>query len=189
MIINILVMIDVQKAFLNENTNWLPKEIGKLCMSPVFDEIIATQYINRPGSPCDRLCDWHDCYEGMKDAELDPVTNVASRVFKKTTYSCFTGEFQDYLAEKREQLKEGDKIVLYFAGISSTSCVLASAMSAFDNNIDFCVLKDMCYSTRGQVPNDEAIRNMEVNFGKNRVRRLSFDESAKAWINVLGAFD
>jgi nicotinamidase-related amidase len=159
---NCLVLVDLQKGFLTEDGGIICKRIETLINEGGFNEIVATQYVNSPGSPCDRICDYHDCMEGSDEAKLVPPADTVVKVFKKSGYSCFTDEFKEYLADN-----EIDDLT--FVGFDTTACVLASAYSAFDMNIDVHVITDCTDTILSSEVQECMITMMKCNLGDSNV--------------------
>lgn len=161
---NCLVIVDVQRGFLSDLTNQVPKKLNELVSHRHFDHIVATQFKNAPESPYERFLGWKD----LEDAEqqtLDPfVASVTERVFPKNGYSCFTDEFVDFL--KSNGIDE-----LYIAGIDTDCCVLTSAIEAFERNIQAHVILSCCASNGGEKSHDAAILVLERCVGEGFLER------------------
>lgn len=159
-----LVLIDIQKGFLNSYTNKVIDNIKAIIKthSDEFNHIVATRFSNSPGSPFTRLMNWNELMD--KDSiELDPfIENISERIFEKKTYSCFVPEFIEFIHENKI-----DKI--YFAGIDTDCCVLKSAADCFENNICVEVLINACASTGGVQSDDAAIVVLERLIGCNNI--------------------
>lgn len=158
-----LVIIDVQKGFMHRaNTPEIPEKIVALLQKKSFDHIVCTQFYNEDGSPYDIFMGW----EGLKDSEsqaLDPEVKAASeKIFRKSIYSCFVPEFEEFIRDNRI-----DK--LYFVGIDTDCCVLKSCTDCFERNIPFEVLINYCASNGGQRSHDAAITVMERTIGRNMI--------------------
>lgn len=66
-----LVIVDVQKGFLNNSTMFIPQKIKELCDKRKFDIIVSTKFINNELTPHYQYTNW----KGMLDKgsqELDP---------------------------------------------------------------------------------------------------------------------
>lgn len=153
-----LVVIDVQKGFINHTTEHIIPLLQALLESGLYDHIVATKFINEKGSPYRQLLDW----SGMSDAlsqELHPsVKKHAERIFKKYGYTCFTKEFEDFLIRNKVDR-------LTFVGVDTDACVQASAFSAFDRGIKFEVLANYCASCAGSKAHEYILSVMKRNFG------------------------
>ena len=96
--------------------------------------------------------------------ELESCFNKAlvHRVFDKTTYSRFTSEFKEFL--KNEKFDR-----LYFCGVNTDCCVLATVISCYDNVQDCIVLADLCASTLGEIKHNHALDLLRDNITPERV--------------------
>jgi len=158
-----LVIIDVQKGFMTEETNFLPDRIRSLLKKEKYDYIVATQFKNRENSPYTNFMKWHDMMDEESQKLDEFVQSVADRIFVKYINSCFTDEFCEYIREKKI-----DK--LYFVGLDTECCVLKSAFDSFDKNIPFQVLGDYCASSAGKEIHRIACTVMKSAIGKDSVK-------------------
>ena len=157
---NLLIIIDLQAAFINENTKSAPAEIQKLMATHHFDKIMFTKFVNSLTNPVYTSIKWDKCLtEESKNILLD-TRNYP--VLSKETYSIFTSELKDYLANN-------DIKKIYLCGIDVECCVLVSALNLFENNYDVYVLKDYCYSMSSNQAYENAIAILKRNIGKDRV--------------------
>lgn len=68
---NCLVIIDMQKGFINEHTEHLKTKIKQFIKNnKLFDYIIATRYINNINTACYKFEGWKGCMEGSGEEEL-----------------------------------------------------------------------------------------------------------------------
>ena len=84
--LNILVVVDMQKGFINKNNEFLIKNIAKIVKLDKFDKIIATQFVNYKDSQYERFLQW----TAIKSSpEVDLAVNLpkGTEVLQKTTYA------------------------------------------------------------------------------------------------------
>ena len=84
------------------------------------------------------------------------------RSFDKTTYSGLTSEFRNFI--KNECF---DK--MYFCGVNTDCCVLATVFSCYDSVQDCAVISDLCASTLGEEKHRNAIDLLKDNITAERV--------------------
>ncbi len=157
-----LVIIDMQNGFINAYTMHLPEQIKKFIMTHDFDSIIATRYCNTPETPCYQD-GWTECMNGTPAAELVPeLSGLTTAIFEKHIYSAFTPEFSDFILHK--QLEK-----LYFCGVNTDCCVLASVFSCYDKNQDCTVIADLCASTLGTRIHENALEILRGNITREKV--------------------
>lgn len=138
-----LVLIDLQQGFINYNKEIIPN-IKDLLNKYEFDHIVATKYINMPNGPFYRLLNYKEMTEKDENIKLNPfVKSISEKVFYKNLYSCFTDEFITYI-------KENNIEKLYFSGMDSEACVLASVLDCFEHNIDLEIFVNCCKSNNGK---------------------------------------
>ena len=160
---NCLVIVDMQKGFINEHTAHLSRKIADFLEHHQFDSIIATRYCNSKNTACYQLGKWFDCMEGTPSAEIVPeILPYINRIFDKRTFSGFTPELQSFL--KQEQFSR-----LFFCGVNTDCCVLATVFSCYDNVIDCIVIEDLCASTLGILQHRNAIVLLKDNITENRI--------------------
>jgi nicotinamidase-related amidase len=160
---NCLVIVDMQKGFINEHTEHLPPKIAEFLEYHKFDCTIATRYCNSENTACYQLGKWFDCMEGTTSAEIVPeIQPYIDRIFDKRTFSGFTPELQLFL--KQEQFNK-----LFFCGVNTDCCVLATIFSCYDNVIDCIVIEDLCASTLGLHKHQNAIALLKDNITEKRI--------------------
>lgn len=151
-----LVVVDMQYGFMNEITSYLGdktvsfiKEANQDPETPMFDLVIATQYVNHENSACYKLEGWKDCMSGSEDTKILPgILELCSEeagdklVIKKDKFTCYTDEFLRII--KQYQIDQ-----LYFTGVNTGCCVFHSALDAYENVLDTYVIEDLCGSTNG----------------------------------------
>ncbi len=159
-----LIIIDMQIGFINQNTGFLPKKIADFIeKNPIFDSIIATRYRNTPETACYKLGGWKECMKGTADEEISPILNkYIQKIFDKKTYSGFTEELREFI-----QKESFDKI--YFCGVNTDCCVLATVFACYDNVCDCAVIADLCSSTLGETAHNNAVKLLEDNITPKRI--------------------
>ena len=90
-----LIVIDVQKGFVNEHTRHVVPVVERLQNG--YERIYATRFVNAGASPYREFLDWHRFGEGSADTELAfrPAPNAV--IVEKHVYSCVTRSFLDEL--------------------------------------------------------------------------------------------
>ncbi len=161
--LNCLAIIDMQNAFMNEYTAHLPGRIRQFLETHDFDSVIATKYCNTPGTACYRLGGWKDCMKNTPDAELVPeLQPFVQRVFEKTTFSGLTYECRAFL--KEQQFEK-----IWFCGVNTDCCVLATMLNCYDTGQDCAVIADLCASTVGIPAHEHALNLIRDNMTSERV--------------------
>ncbi len=157
-----LVLIDIQRGFISDNTERVVGRIPNLFEKYKFSCVMATQFKNVSNSPYERFLNW----EGLKNEDsqeiVPEIRRYADKIFVKYGYSCFTNEFEQFVEQEKFDR-------LYFAGIDPDCCVLKSALDCFERGIDLRVLYDCCASNGGKSSEEAAKNIMMRSIGKNQI--------------------
>lgn len=137
---NVLVIIDVQKGFINEWTAHLPAAVEALQRE--YAHLVVTRFINPQGSAHRRLIGWSRFGPGSDDTELAFAPGPGAWVFDKATYTCLTSA----LAARLDQW--GAETV-DLCGIATENCVLKTAVDLFEAGRVPRVLSRYCASHGG----------------------------------------
>jgi nicotinamidase-related amidase len=140
----VLVVVDVQNGFITEHSKSVVPVIVDLVhkWQGGYGSVIFTRYRNYPGSPFERLIGWTRMAGGQEVelvTELTPFVGPTTPVIDKYVYTLFT--------------PEGIRVVedcgwtdLYICGIDTDTCVLKTAVDAFERDLTPWILKDACAS-------------------------------------------
>jgi nicotinamidase-related amidase len=161
----VLLVVDVQNGFVNGNSRHIVPGIVRLVQSWPSD-VVFTQFFNRPGSQFERLIDWR-LLHGPPETDLVPgLQPYAKTVVPKTGYSFFDD------AGRRLAAKRGWKEVLV-CGIDTESCVLKTAVDAFELNYTPLILEDLCASHAGKESHEAGIYVASRFIGKKQIVRTA----------------
>jgi nicotinamidase-related amidase len=166
-----LLIVDVQRGFINEFTEHLPPRIARLIDTHDFEPVLFTRFVNTPGSPYQRLLDWHDCAEPPETDIVPELAAFASgaNVFDKHG---LTG-MPDALARRLERDHIGELAVV---GMDTDMCVLKIALDLFDAGIEPIVLVDCCASTAGLQAHLAGLAILSRNIGPFQLRLTRLHE-------------
>jgi nicotinamidase-related amidase len=159
-----LLVVDVQRCFLNEFTHHIPARIVQLVQRGTYTPVFFTCFINTPDSPYRRLLNWHEC-EREPDTALAPELleyAAPERVFQKHGV---TGLPEKLAASLKAQQVERVAV----AGIGTDMCVLKVAMDLFDLGIEPFVLVDCCASTAGAQAHLAGLAVLSRNIGPHQL--------------------
>jgi len=156
----LLIVIDLQKDFINENTKSLVNKIENLISSNKFEKVIFTKFINSNNNICYKRLNYQGCMteEGQKIV-INTNNNV---IINKQIYSSLNDELIKYT-------KENNISKIYLCGIDTECCVLKTAFDLFENNYDVYVLKDYCACTHGINKHNNAIEILKRNIGSDKI--------------------
>jgi len=157
---SLLLVIDLQNAFINKNTKNIPKKVEKLIKNKHYDEVVFTKFINFENSIFVKKLKYSRC---INNDDRNIVINVENnKVFEKSIYSAVNNELIEYIKSK-----EIDKI--YLCGIDTECCVLKTAFDLFELGFNVYVLKDYCGCTHGKIRNNNALNILKRNIGKDYI--------------------
>jgi nicotinamidase-related amidase len=150
-----LVVIDVQNGFVNDGSAHIVPAVADLATRwrAAGGALMFTRYRNYAGSPFERLIGWYGLHSDHDTALAPELAGVAADVpvVEKSTYSALTEEV-------RRLTGEGEFTDVFLCGIATDSCVLATAVSAFDAGLTPWVIADACASSATSVPPQECHR-------------------------------
>lgn len=134
----LLLIVDVQRAFINQQTLGMLPVIGDLMRQ--YPNIAATQFHDRLHSNYVRLLDWRECFQEDEGHALALRLPEDTLVIKKDTYNGFTTALRDHLFRLR--IYE-----VHLCGMDTDACILATALSIFDAGLRPVVLANACSSS------------------------------------------
>jgi nicotinamidase-related amidase len=166
-----LLVVDVQRAFINDYTQHVPPRIKRLIEGGEFAPILFTVFVNTPGSPYRRLLDWHASAEPPETDLVDDIAPFASRdrTFAKRGLTGVPDQLADRM--RRDRLSE-----ISVVGMDTDMCVLKIAMDIFDMGIEPVVLVDCCASTAGLQAHLAGLAILSRNIGPHQLRLTSLHE-------------
>ena len=155
----LLLIIDMQKAFINPNTEYLIEKISNLINTNQYNYIVFTRFINTNDSIYVSDLNYYGCIGEDKELFIKPDNH---KIIDKKVYSSLNSELKKYIIENNI-----DKI--YLCGINTDCCVLKTAFDLFENEYDFYILKDYCASTNGTEKHNNALEILKRNIGNKRI--------------------
>jgi nicotinamidase-related amidase len=132
-----LIVIDVQKGFINEQTREMPRKIAEHISAGQYDLVVFTKFVNKPGSNFERILRWKKVYNSPDTDLAEELKGLEGKVIEKPTYSAFKSPSLIKL------LSKGDFDKLYLCGLDTDACVLGSAFDAFDLGYNFEVITEL----------------------------------------------
>jgi nicotinamidase-related amidase len=173
-----LIVIDMQNGFINDRSRHVvPKVVGLVeRWEATGRPVVFTRYHNYPGSPFERLIHWSGLLRSPETdivPELMPHLDRARAVIDKKIYSYFTPEG----ASLTEQEGWTD---LVFCGVATESCVLKSAVDAFERNLTPWVVTDASASHGGSEAHDAGLLVARRFIGAGQLVRAA-DASSKVF--------
>lgn len=147
----LLIIVDMQNAFINENTMGIEYKIRDFIEETGIKDVVATRYINNRDTACYRFEGWKECMEGSMQTEVvETLKPYVKKEFLKHKYSCWNDEMKNYVRDN------GYDVVL-FAGVNTGCCVLHSVFDCYNDVMECRVIEDLCGSTSGKELHEAAI--------------------------------
>lgn len=161
-----LVVVDAQNGFVTDASAHVIGAIRSLVQrwQAACGAVVFTRYFNYPSSPFERLIRWEKLQASPETdivAELAPYAERAF-VLDKKIYSLFTDEGEALIHEHAWT-------DLYICGIATESCVLKTAVDAFERDLTPWLLKDASASHAGQAAHDAGILVAQRFIGPDQV--------------------
>jgi nicotinamidase-related amidase len=144
----VLVVVDVQNGFVRGESAHVVPVIADLVRrwQATGGDVVFTRYLNFPGSNFEKLFKWSKLMQAPETdivPELDPYVEKATAVVDKTIYSLFNDEGTDLV-------REHGWTDLYICGIATESCVLKTAVDAFEVDLTPWFIEDASASHAGR---------------------------------------
>jgi nicotinamidase-related amidase len=161
----VLVVVDMQNGFLGAKSSYVIPKVRDLVNEIRRREIpiVFTRFHNREGSPYETLIGWkrlRDNSETEITCELQPFIEV---VIDKDFYSSFTEEFS-----RLAYANNWKTIIL--CGVATESCVMKTAVDAFEKGLVPIVVADACASHAGNEVHEAGLMILGRFIGKQQIK-------------------
>lgn len=138
-----LIVVDIQKPFINERTDYVASNTLKVLESIEYRQYFNVKFHCRKGSIWDRQ-------QGFSLEKSVPADNKLDKRLKELEAIVVEKEFKSAFKGSpciKTILESGNLKEVHIAGLDTDDCVLATAYEAFDNNFLTCVLEECCQSS------------------------------------------
>ncbi|MFI7470546.1 cysteine hydrolase [Nonomuraea sp. NPDC049646] len=167
----VLVVVDVQNGFIRPESEHVVPIIRDLIerWQAAGGSVIFTRYLNYPGSPFERLVRWSGCMDSPQIDivdQLQPYADKATAVIDKKGYGLFADKAGAALVAEHGWRD------IYVCGIATESCVLATALGAFELDLNPWVIEDASASHAGQAVHDAGILVTQRFIGAGQIVRI-----------------
>lgn len=160
---SLLLVIDLQKNFINENTKSVPDNISNLINTNRFDYVVFTKFVNDINSQFYKILGYKGCLN-TEDRRIVIDTNN-NKIIEKKIYTALNQELVQFIKEKNIG-------IIYLCGIDTDACVLKTAIDLFENNYNVKVIEDCSMSHSGIEFHEYAIKMLEKLIGKPNVVKM-----------------
>lgn len=156
----LLLIIDLQKDFINDNTEDIIEKIENLISQNKFNEVLFTRFINSKDNICFKRLNYLGCID--EEGQKIVINTSNNKIIDKEIYSALNNDLIKYI--------ENNNISkIYLCGIDTECCVLKTAFDLFESNYDVYILKDFCASTHGKETHDNALEILKRNIGIDKI--------------------
>lgn len=128
-----------------------------------YDHVVVARFFNPENSFFRTLIDWDRCSPGSEDVALAFKPRQDALIIDKSTYSCVTDEFIEWL-------KQRNISTVHICGIETDVCVTKCAADLFERGIVPVVLGDLCASCSGEEVHRNALETLKKYIGARQVR-------------------
>lgn len=156
----LLLIIDVQKDFINEHTKKILPKINELLNSNKFDLVAFTKFINDENSVWYKKLNYKGCM--TKEGQEIAIDTKNYKIFDKQIYTAVNDELKDFI-------RKNNVSQIYLCGFDTDACVQKTAIDLFEQNYDVYVLKDYCMSHTGEETHNLYITNLARLIGKDKI--------------------
>jgi len=155
-----LLIVHVQRGFVNDNTRHVPARVAAL--QDTFDHVVITRFYNPQRSLHRKLIGEDGFAVGSAAGQLAFAPRSDALICDVPTHSCVTEAF---IAELRLKLVPR----VHLCGIATETAVLAAAISLFDAGIEPVVLAHACGSDASPGLHDAALQVLRRVIGARQV--------------------
>jgi len=158
-----LIVIDVQKYFLNEKTKPIVKKIREFLIRKAnkYSVVYFTVFKNDQNSSLWKISEWKDCKESPDTDVCDEIKEFTNG--RNLFYKNFLSAYK--VPEIEKGLKEHGVSEVYLCGFDTDCCVLATAYDLFDVGIKPIVLEKLTWSTSEEKLHKPALQMVKRNIG------------------------
>jgi nicotinamidase-related amidase len=135
-----LMVVDVQKGFVNEHTAHIPARAEALQHD--YAHVIATRFVNAAGSPHRTILKWSRFAPGDPETDLAFELRADAHIIEKAVYTAVTPALLAWLRARNID-------TVHLCGIDTDACVMKNALDLFEAGIRPVVLADACMSHAG----------------------------------------
>jgi nicotinamidase-related amidase len=168
----VLVVVDVQNGFVREESAYVVPRIVDLVdrWQAAGGDTVFTRYINYAGSPFERLIGWSEL---MASPQIDIVPELlqqsekATAVLDKRVYGLFADPAGAAL------VAEHGWTDIYVCGLATESCVLATALGAFEADLTPWFIEDATATHAGPVAHDAGVLVTQRFIGERQIIRVA----------------
>lgn len=156
----LLIVVDVQKGFVNDNSAHIVPDVVKLIEQwhDLGGRVIATRFRNADESQWVRLLGWSKLMDSPEIDLVDEISDIVDEVIDKYSYTSLTDELI-------EQLPDAPAPV-FVCGIDTDICVTKTAVDLFERGNRPVIVTDACASHAGTESHNNALETLRRFIGR-----------------------
>lgn len=165
----VLLIVDMQKGFINENNKFLIENIENLLKNQEFDEVFATKFINHSASQYVEHLDWNKMKRsGLTEFAISLPANA--KVIEKETYGLKDRMFAGNSFRVGKKVFSPAQDQIYICGTDYDACVLAIGYQFFDHGFQPHFILD-CVGSHSYNPVSKVnfVKLCTKDFGKDAI--------------------
>lgn len=165
---SVLVVVDVQNGFVSDESAAVVPRIAALVdrWQRAGGAVVLTRYLNYDGSPFQRLIHW---FKLQSAPETDLAPEIACLADQPSTYQVDKGTYTLFNDAGAKLVADHGWTDLLIVGIATESCVLKTAVDAFERDLTPWVLRDAVASHDGVKPHEAGLLVAERFIGLDQV--------------------
>ncbi len=165
----LLIVVDVQKGFVNDNSAHIVPDVVKLIdrWHSLGGKVVATRFRNAPDSQWVRLLGWSKLMDSPEIDLVDELDGLADIVIDKYSYTSLTDELNELLPEAPAPV--------YVCGIDTDICVTKTAVDLYERGNRPVIITDACASHAGIESHTHALETLRRFIGRTQL--LTADEA------------
>lgn len=156
-----LLVVDMQKGFINENNSFLIDKINNLLKTEKYDNVFYTKFYNHKNSFYFNYLNWN-LMINKEERQMTVDVLPDSTIFVKNGYGLKNSQIK--------KLKDLKITSMDICGTDIDACVLAIMFQLFDNNILPVVLKDYVASSTSKILEHSALNIIANQFGSSCIK-------------------
>ena len=156
----LLLVIDCQNGFVNDNTKECVKRIDELVKSNQYHFVVFTKFINCKESRFYQQLDYKGCM--TEESQTIAIDTQGYPIFSKKVYTAVNKELEKYI-------KENHIDEIHICGFCTDACIQKTAVDLFEKGMEVYVLQDYCMSSTGIEWHNSAMNIIRKLIGRSHV--------------------
>lgn len=156
----LLLVIDVQRDFINQNTSKTLDNLKKLIDLKKYDLVAFTRFINDKSNILYKKLNYKGCMTAKQQEIV--IHTVNYKIFDKRVYTAVNSELKQFI--EKNKIDE-----IYLCGFDTDACILKTALDLFENNYCVKIIENCCMSSYGKEVHQNAINILKKLIGEKNI--------------------